>query len=95
MLRINCPWCGLRNESEFTYGGDAGVQRPSDDAPLDDWYDYVYTRDNPRGPHSEHWHHANGCRAWITVQRDTMTHEITNTAPASDAMPSPTGEGDQ
>ena len=95
MLRINCPWCGLRNESEFSYGGDASVQRPDDDASLDDWYNYVYTRDNPRGLHTEHWHHANGCRAWITVQRDTMTHEITSTAPASDAMPPPTGEGDQ
>jgi len=95
MLRINCPWCGLRNESEFSYGGDASVKRPHDDASLDDWYDYVYTRDNPRGPHTEHWHHANGCRAWITVQRDTMTHEITSAAPASDAMPPPAGEDDR
>ena len=95
MLRIDCPWCGLRNESEFSYGGDASVQRPDDDASLDEWYDYVYTRDNPRGLHTEHWHHANGCRAWITVQRDTMTHAITSTAPASDAMPPPAGEGDQ
>ena len=25
MLRINCPWCGARNEDEFSYGGDATV----------------------------------------------------------------------
>jgi sarcosine oxidase delta subunit len=22
MLRIDCPWCGVRNEDEFSYGGD-------------------------------------------------------------------------
>ena len=25
MLRINCPFCGERDHSEFTYGGDATV----------------------------------------------------------------------
>ena len=92
MLRIECPWCGLRNESEFSYGGDATVQRPADDAPLDDWYDYVYSRDNPCGQHREHWHHASGCRAWIEVVRDTVSNEIVGTVPASAAMPS-TGSG--
>jgi len=57
MLRIKCPWCGVRNEDEFTYGGDASVRRPPDGGALDEWYDYVYTRDNPVGKHSEHWHH--------------------------------------
>jgi len=87
MLRIKCPWCGVRNEDEFTYGGDASVRRPPDGGALDEWYDYVYTRDNPVGKHSEHWHHSNGCRAWITVVRDTMTHEIIDTTPASPNLP--------
>jgi sarcosine oxidase subunit delta len=87
MLRINCPWCGARNEDEFSYGGDASKQRPADDASLDEWYDYVYTRDNPVGKHTEHWQHVNGCRAWITVVRNTLTHEISSTAPASSRLP--------
>jgi len=87
MLRIECPWCGVRNEDEFSYGGDATVQRPADDASQDDWYDYVYTRDNPAGRHTEYWHHANGCRAWIVVERDTVTHQIFSTAPASSMLP--------
>ena len=87
MLRIECPWCGIRNEDEFSYGGDATVQRPTDDGSMDEWYDYVYTRNNPAGEHSEHWQHVNGCRAWITVVRDTMTHEIFSTAPASPNLP--------
>ena len=46
MIRIDCPWCGVRNEDEFSYGGDATVKRPADDGSADDWYDYVYTRNN-------------------------------------------------
>jgi heterotetrameric sarcosine oxidase delta subunit len=87
MLRIECPWCGVRNEDEFSYGGDASVQRPADSGTPEEWYDYVYTRDNPAGKHSEHWQHSNGCRAWITVVRDTMTHEIIDTTPASPNLP--------
>ena len=50
MLLIPCPWCGPRNQVEFTYGGDATVRRPAPDAPARAWFDYVYVRDNPRGP---------------------------------------------
>ncbi len=39
-------------------------------------YDYVYLRDNVPGPMREHWYHAQGCRNWITVTRDTRTHRI-------------------
>ena len=92
MLRIKCPWCGVRNEDEFAYGGDATVVRPADDAAQDDWYDYVYTRDNPAGPHTEYWHHVGGCRAWLKVERDTVTHEIFSVAPASPKLPAPGGE---
>ena len=31
--------------------------------------DYVYLRDNPRGPLREYWHHAGGCRRWLVVTR--------------------------
>ena len=93
MLRIKCPWCGLRNEDEFAYGGDASTGRPDDDAPSDDWYDYVYTRTNPAGVHREYWHHVGGCRAWIRVERDTLTHEIFATEPASKSLPFGSEEG--
>ena len=87
MLRIECPWCGLRNEDEFSYGGDATVERPADDASQDAWYDYVYTRDNPAGRHREYWHHVTGCRAWLELERDTRTHEIFSIEPASPNLP--------
>jgi len=38
--------------------------------------EYVYLRDNPRGHHLEYWHHVAGCRQWIRVQRDTLTHRL-------------------
>ena len=33
MIRIDCPWCGPRDEIEFTYRGDATRARPAADAP--------------------------------------------------------------
>lgn len=84
MLLIECPHCGPRAQIEFTYGGDASVERPKDpDSVSDDaWLDHVYLRDNPRGPHLEWWHHGAGCRAWIKVRRDTLSHEVLGSAPA-------------
>lgn len=86
MIRIVCPHCGLRDQTEFLYGGDATVSRPADDAPLDAWNDYVYTRENPRGLHIELWQHTAGCREWIKVLRDVTTHEIVATGVMTDDL---------
>ena len=80
MLIIDCPHCGPRGHEEFSYAGDATVRRPVEDAPLAAWIDFVYQRDNPRGAHRELWHHTQGCRAFVVVTRDTLTHEIAATA---------------
>jgi heterotetrameric sarcosine oxidase delta subunit len=77
VLLISCPHCGARDHTEFAYGGDASVVRPAADAPLEAWFAYVYLRDNPAGPHAEYWQHVAGCRRWIRIRRDTVTHEIT------------------
>ena len=82
MLRINCPFCGERDHSEFTYGGDATVIYPSLDAPLEVWMEAVYERGNPKGLHRERWQHSDGCRLWLIVERDTLTHAITSIEPA-------------
>jgi heterotetrameric sarcosine oxidase delta subunit len=86
MLRLPCPICGLRDETEFTYGGDAGVARPAmDNTDMAAWHDYVFLRDNPRGPHREYWHHVQGCRQWLVVDRDTLTHHISGASLAREA----------
>ncbi len=82
-MRIHCPCCGERPIDEFRYLGDATVTRPQADD-TEAWHDYVYLRDNPRGPHHEYWHHVGGCRAWLVVHRDTMTHEVFDVMLASD-----------
>lgn len=77
-MRIPCPHCGTRDVQEFTYFGAADPQRPKGmDAPASAMVMYVYMRDNPAGLHRELWHHSAGCRAWLAVTRDTLTHEIT------------------
>ncbi len=83
MLLIECPFCGPRDQTEFTYGGDATVARPSDPAALDDeaWSAYLNLRTNPAGEHDELWQHSLGCRRWIGVRRNTLTHQILSTWP--------------
>ncbi|ANL30984.1 sarcosine oxidase delta subunit SoxD 2 (plasmid) [Rhizobium phaseoli] len=73
---ISCPHCGARPKEEFSIRGDAGLIRPAPDAGAEAWFDYVYLRGNPRGRHSEYWHHSSGCRRWLIVERDTVTHKV-------------------
>ncbi len=75
MLQIRCPFCGVRDEAEFAYRGDATVKRPTSDD-QDAFVDYVYNRVNARGWHREWWQHSTGCRQWLRVTRHTVTHEI-------------------
>lgn len=75
-MRIPCPHCGLRDEIEFLYRGDATVSRPGGNADIDAFHDYVYIRSNPKGWHTEWWMHAAGCRQWFKLVRHTVTHEI-------------------
>jgi sarcosine oxidase subunit delta len=84
MLRIRCPWCGVRDEVEFRYRGDAHAARPACDTSgssrgagqLETFGAYVYERDNPCGWHVEWWLHVAGCRRLLKVVRHTVTHEI-------------------
>lgn len=83
MLAIPCPFCGPRDHTEFTYGGDATLARPELSAPfLGAWYEAIHLRDNPCGPHREYWLHTAGCRTWLVVTRDTLSHAIAGAEPA-------------
>ncbi len=84
-MRLPCPYCGDRDAHEFAYLGDATVARPDPAENPGAFYDYVYTRDNPAGPHRELWYHASGCHAWLVVSRDTRTHEIAGAAIVEEA----------
>jgi sarcosine oxidase subunit delta len=85
-MLIPCPHCGIRPVEEFTFLGDARPARPAsnDPATMDQWFDYVYLRDNPKGRFDEYVHHSGGCRAWLVVTRDTETHEVFGAVTARD-----------
>ena len=78
MLLIPCPWCGPRDVTEFRYGGESGVSVPADTPELTDeaWGEFLFIRSNPKGPFTERWAHAHGCRRWFTVRRDTSTDMV-------------------
>mgnify|MGYP001042023202 FL=1 len=78
MMQIPCPWCGLRDEEEFCWGGQAHVTRPADPAKTSDgdWAAYQFHRLNNKGEHLERWRHTFGCRQWFNLARDTVSHRI-------------------
>ena len=73
MLQIRCPWCGERDLVEFSYGGQAQVAYPAEPAAASDeeWSQYLFVRDNPKGAFNERWVHTHGCRRWFEFERDT------------------------
>ena len=89
MLLIDCPWCGSRDECEFSYGGEAHIKRPKDPDKLSDveWADYLFMRTNPKGKFSERWVHTHGCARWFNAVRDTVTHEISATYEIGEDVP--------
>ena len=83
MLIITCPFCGPRDEVEFTCGGEAHIARPlaSNKISDADFADYLFMRDNPKGLFLERWRHSAGCRRWFNVARDTVSNEIVEIYP--------------
>ncbi len=94
MLLIDCPWCGVRDETEFTCAGEAHITRPLAPEKLSDeeWADYLFMRKNPKGKHREQWLHAAGCRRYFNVERDTVSYRISATYKIGEQPPGETGK---
>ncbi|HTI83923.1 MAG TPA: sarcosine oxidase subunit delta [Acetobacteraceae bacterium] len=90
MLLIECPWCGVRPENEFHYGGEAHIARPADPAAVDDaaWTDFLYMRTNPKGRHAERWRHIHGCGRFFNGVRDTVSDRVLSTYQPGELPPS-------
>ena len=73
MFIITCPYCGERDQTEFSCGGEAHIQRPKQPTELSDdqWAEYLFMRKNIKGIQFERWNHAHGCRKWFNMVRDT------------------------
>jgi heterotetrameric sarcosine oxidase delta subunit len=103
MFEIECPYCGKRDQSEFSHAGEAHVVRPSGDEEINDaqWAEFVFMRRNSKGVLAERWVHSAGCRKFFNMLRNTATDQILavykmgEDAPKVDhvaALPSPSGE---
>lgn len=86
MLRIPCPYCGLRDEAEFRFGGEA-VEPPGADADDAQWADYLFNRGNAKGIHKERWCHDYGCGRWFKLVRNTVSHAILASYEMGDEAP--------
>jgi sarcosine oxidase subunit delta len=77
-----CPFCGPRDETEFTYVAEAGKTRPALEGgaqPGAAWSRFLYFQDNPKGCSTEIWLHGT-CGEYFSMTRDTATHEVVRSA---------------
>lgn len=88
MLIIECPYCGVAGEeTEFHGGGEAHLTRETVGSTDDDFEDYLFLRENPKGVHFERWRHVYGCGKWFLAARDTNTLEFFGTYSAQTLEP--------
>ncbi len=72
---LTCPNCGVREVTDFGFGGEIG-SRPESKPSRRDLNAYNYFRRNVAGRQREWWFHRSGCRAWFVAERDTTTNEV-------------------
>ena len=75
MMQIDCPHCGKRAQSEFTYERTVDSVVSLDASP-DAAMVSLFSRANPRGLDEEIWRHTFGCRAWLVLTRHRVSHVI-------------------
>ena len=93
MLVIHCPYCGPRPELEFRHCGQAHIARPLDPSAqtADEWGEYLYLRENPKGMHAERWRHMHGCGRFFNALRDTTTDFFVTTSMGGEPRPAVSG----
>ena len=75
---LTCPTCGVREVTDFGYGGEINP-RPQGDPSFRELNAYNYFRTNTAGVQREWWFHRSGCRAWFYAERDTTSNEVLKT----------------
>ncbi len=88
MLILTCPYCGVAaDETELAPGGEAHIRREGPGSSDENFEEYLFVRENPKGVHFERWRHAYGCGKWFHAARCTMTMEVFGTYPAQVVEP--------
>jgi heterotetrameric sarcosine oxidase delta subunit len=83
---IDCPHCGPREATEFSFGGEA-IRRARSDATDRELADALYVRRNVHGWQTEWWWHDAGCRSWLEIERDTRSDQIRRISRPEDPDP--------
>ena len=76
MIVVPCPNCGPRSSSYLRNCGEV-VDRPNPkNVNIEEWRSYLYLRENLASWVKETWYCRNGCRKYVTIERNTATNEI-------------------
>ena len=86
---LTCPNCGVREVTDFGYGGEISV-RPTSRPDRRELNAYNYFRRNVAGPQREWWFHRSGCRVWFVAERDTRTNVVAVDGAAAPTRPART-----
>ncbi|MCA0042562.1 sarcosine oxidase subunit delta [Celeribacter litoreus] len=90
MIQIHCPYCGeTLPELEFAYAGEAHIERPLSPSEQSDeqWAEFLFLRENVKGPHFERWRHLHGCGRFFNAVRNTITDRFYITYKAGEPRP--------
>ena len=72
-----CPFCGDRDEREFSYLGENGKTRPDTTTPISDadWASYLHFKRNTQGLVAEIWMHL-ACSEVFLMERNSQTMDV-------------------
>lgn len=90
MLLIKCPYCGdEHSELEFRGAQDAHIERPKNitETTDEEFVEFLYWRDNPKGIIFERWRHIHGCGRFFNAVRDTVSDKFLLTYKAGEPKP--------
>jgi len=83
MKQLLCPLNGLRNISEFLYGGEVHQLSDPRDYSAKDWAEHVFFDENRAGLVLEWWCHR-PTSYWFIAERNTITDEVVRSFPSSE-----------
>ena len=83
MKLLRCPLNGLRNISEFLYGGEVHPVTDPSHHDARTWAERVFFDDNAAGVVLEWWCHR-PTSYWFIAERDTLTDQVLRTFASSE-----------